>query len=252
MIPRILVDSAELGETSGHPIVLPLGRDQSHYLTRVLRLQGGASVQVTDGRGHRWAARLDAADAGTWSLRLEQAIEACPESALRITLAQCLSSADKMDWTVEKAVELGATAIAPPDSARSQIRLDASRAARKHAHWRRIVEAACLQSGRDHLPTVHATQALGPWLEQGWTGEPLRLVLDPLADQALTACADLVRHSTGGIALLVGPESGLAPEEIDAAVRAGFRRVRLGSRILRTETAGLAALAALQALAGDF
>lgn len=252
MTPRVLIDATELGAATEQAVSLRLGRDQAHYLTRVLRLPHGAAVQATDGRGHRWSARLESGDAGGWSLRLEQAIAACPESRLSITLAQCLSSADKMDWTIEKAVELGANTIAPLNSARSQIRLDAARAARKLEHWRRIVEAACLQSGRDHLPTVHATQALDPWLARGWPGEPLRLVLDPLAEQPLTACADRARQATDGIVLLVGPESGLAAEEVEAAVRAGFRRVRLGSRVLRTETAGLAALAALQALAGDF
>jgi 16S rRNA (uracil1498-N3)-methyltransferase len=155
-----------------------------------------------------------------------------------------------MDWTIEKAVELGATTITPLFSNRSQVRLDEDRARRKLEHWRAVAEAACMQSGRDVLPDVAEPSPIARWIEQA--ADSLRLVLDPQAATSLSAC---VRANTPGrtpICLLAGPESGLDGEELAAARSAGFQAVSLGPRVLRTETAGLAAIAALQALAGDF
>jgi 16S rRNA (uracil1498-N3)-methyltransferase len=160
-----------------------------------------------------------------------------------------------MDWTIEKAVELGAVAIAPLGCARSQVRLDPARAVRRLEHWRHIVEAACTQSGRSLLPRIAPIAALGAFLatarEQGaGTGPACRLlVLDPRASRPLSQ-AGVARDSA--VVLLAGPESGLAEDDLREACEAGFEAVAVGPRTLRTETAGLAAIAALQALAGDF
>ncbi len=248
MIPRVLVSlSDEAGDAvPAEPIAL--GTQQRHYLTRVLRLADGAPVEAFDGRGRRWAAQLLCAR-DTANLVFVAPLSATPESPLAIHLGQCLSSAEKMDWTIEKAVELGASRISPLFSLRSQIRLDEARALRKRDHWRAISESACMQSGRDVIPAIAAPATLGSWLQM--LSEPLRLVLDPRAAISLSTWA---RQSapTGPICLLVGPESGLTESEIDQARAAGFVALSLGPRVLRTETAGLAAIAALQSIAGDF
>jgi 16S rRNA (uracil1498-N3)-methyltransferase len=249
LIPRVLVRAADPALPFASGLRVALDTRQRHYLTRVLRLVQGAEVELFDGRGGRWAARLDGA-AGSACLVIQAALRATPESPLAIHLGQCLSSADKMDWTIEKAVELGATTITPLFSNRSQVRLDEDRARRKLEHWRAVAEAACMQSGRDVLPDVAEPSPIARWIEQA--ADSLRLVLDPQAATSLSAC---VRANTPGrtpICLLAGPESGLDGEELAAARSAGFQAVSLGPRVLRTETAGLAAIAALQALAGDF
>lgn len=249
MIPRVLIRAADPTRpfTSGARVALDTR--QRHYLTRVLRLSAGAGVELFDGRGARWAARLEGA-AESAVLVIETALRATPESPLVIHLGQCLSSADKMDWTIEKAVELGATTITPLFSNRSQVRLDTDRARRKLEHWRAVAEAACMQSGRDLLPTVEEPSPIARWVAQ--SAAPLRLVLDPQAPTALSACMRASAPGRSPICLLAGPESGLDDRELAAARSAGFQAVSLGPRVLRTETAGLAAIAALQAIAGDF
>jgi len=249
LTPRILVSAADRDLPLAVGVKVALDPRQRHYLTRVLRLGPGAEVELFDGQGARWRARLDGAGEGA-SLIIHEAAPATPESPLAIHLGQCLSSADKMDWTIEKAVELGATTITPLFSSRSQVRLDEARARRKLEHWRAIAEAACMQSGRDVLPSVAEPQPIGPWLDQASVS--LRLVLDPRATLSLSACMRKTAPLPTAICLLAGPESGLDERELAAASAAGFRAVSLGPRVLRTETAGLAAIAALQALAGDF
>ncbi len=249
MTPRLLVDGLrEAGQ------VVALDTDQSHYVQRVLRLREGDPLQVFDGRGARWSARLAAPSPGgagrnAAAITLIQAQPGPSESPLRLTLVQCISSAERMDFTIEKAVELGASAILPVASARGVVKLDDERARKRLAHWQRLVVAACMQCGRDTVPPVHAPLPLMAWLaarpraRAGWS-------LDPLAAQSLAASA--TRHA--GLAdadLLVGPESGLTPEEIALAGQAGLLPVSLGPRVLRTETAGLAALALLQGVLGD-
>jgi 16S rRNA (uracil1498-N3)-methyltransferase len=249
LTPRVLVQLPEAADLAAAVQPITLEARQRHYLTRVLRLADGAAVEAFDGKGRRWAAHLSG-DRDNAQLLLDAPLEGTPESPLAIHLGQCLSSAEKMDWTVEKAVELGARQISPIFSQRSQVRLDAARALRKLEHWRAIAESACMQSGRDVIPQVAPAHHLGPWLAA--CAEPHRLVLDPGADMTLSRWARQSAPSPGSICLLVGPESGLAETELELALHAGFTAVRLGPRVLRTETAGLAAIAALQAVAGDF
>jgi 16S rRNA (uracil1498-N3)-methyltransferase len=243
---RVLLEAPVSGER------IVLGKDRSHHLIRVLRMRAGEQLQACDGRGGIWRAVLEQADPARATLQLLEAMETRVESPLQITLAQCLSSAERMDWTIEKAVELGVKAIAPLSSERSTLRLDRERAARKQAHWQAIVESAFVQCGRSTLPGLYPVQALAGLLaecaQRPVTGER-RLVLDPRAGRGLRA---RTIDPAVPILLLVGPESGLSPDEAAASVLAGFEPVSIGPRVLRTETAGLAALAALQALAGDF
>ena len=250
MKPRVLVVMPQAGRDApiGEPVMLDAR--QRHYLSRVLRLEAGAQIEAFNGTGQRWAARL-AGTRETLHLVLDAPLAATPESPLAIHLGQCLSSADKMDWTIEKAVELGANRISPLFSQRSQVRIDEARARRKLEHWQAIAESACMQSGRDVIASISAAGPLEAWLTA--CTEPVRLVLDPRAGLALSAWArQSATPFSGPMALLVGPESGLAESELELSRRAGFIAVTLGPRVLRTETAGLAAIAALQALAGDF
>lgn len=249
MTPRVLVSLPEAADLAAAVQPITLEAKQRHYLTRVLRLADGAAVEAFDGKGRRWAAHLSGGRDNAYLL-LDAPLIATPESPLVIHLGQCLSTAEKMDWTIEKAVELGACQISPIFSQRSQVRLDPARALRKLEHWRAIAESACMQSGRDTIPQVAPAHQLGPWLAA--CAEPHRLVLDPGADMTLSRWARQAAPSLGPICLLVGPESGLAESELELARRTGFTAVRLGPRVLRTETAGLAAISALQAVAGDF
>ncbi len=212
---------------------------------RVLRLRPGAELRLFDGQGGEWRARLLAQGRA----RLLEHLPVERESPLAVELAQALARGERMDWALQKAVELGVAALAPVATARCGLRLEGERAARRLRHWRAVVAAACEQCGRNRLPPVAPPRPLAAWLaELGGPGPgELRLALSPGAGAAL---GELPRP-TGPVRLLVGPEGGLAPEELAAARAAGFRPLALGPRVLRTETAGPAALAALQALWGD-
>lgn len=245
-MPRVLFD-AERSPGAAPGSRVELDERRSHHLVRVLRLRAGEVVEAYDGLGNRFRAEIAVADPKHSVLLLGERVSRDDESPLAITLAQCLSTAERMDWTIEKAVELGVRAIVPLHSERSQVRLDAARAARKHEHWQRIVESACTQSGRAWLPALGPLRPLREFVSL--PSPARRLVLAPGAPIRLSAAG--VRPGAELI-LLAGPESGFGEAELSGAISAGFEPVCLGPRILRTETAGLAAIAALQALAGDF
>jgi 16S rRNA (uracil1498-N3)-methyltransferase len=218
----------------------------ARHAVRVLRLPPGAELVLFDGRGGEYEARIErierervVAAIGAWS-NVER------ESQLAITLVQALQAGEKMDYTIQKAVELGVAAIAPVEGRRSVTRLSGERAGKRVAHWQGVAASACEQCGRNQVPGVAPVEALDRWLGRPAEGD-LRLMLAPGAEVAL---ADLPPART--VQLLVGAEGGFDPQEIIAAQQVGFRAVRLGPRILRTETAGLAAMAAMQTLWGDF
>lgn len=224
-----------------------LERETSHYLCRVLRLGAGAPLEIFDGEGNRRAASVSAPDQRACEVTIGAALPSPSASPLRITLAQCVSAGEKMDWTIEKAVELGVAAIVPLTSQRSVVRLDAERTRKRAEHWQRLVVAACMQCGQDRLPSLSAAQPLPAWIAT--PSEALRIALVPGAPTRLSALP--APDGPAGIELLVGPESGLSDEEVRLAVQSGFVPVSLGPRVLRTETAGLAAIAALQSRFGD-
>jgi 16S rRNA (uracil1498-N3)-methyltransferase len=231
-----------------------LSAEQAHHVLRVLRLRPGDALELFDGRGARHAATIESVDGKRCTVRIGIALPGPVESPLRLTLAQCLSSAERMDWTIEKAVELGVDAIAPLQSERSVVRLDAARAQRRAEHWARLVESACAQCGRDRLPSLEPLATLPAWLDATRDDPSLRLVLSPGSDTPLSTIEPPAAPAPGArlaITILVGPESGLSPTEVAAARAAGFVPVFLGPRVLRTETAGLAAAAVLQSRFGD-
>ena len=247
MVARFLLDAQGGPDAAFAPgVVLDLPERASHHALRVLRLRDGDAVELFDGAGAACAARFRAQGRAAQAI-VEQRLPDEPVPPLRIVLAQCVSSADKMDWSVEKAVELGAEAIVPVLSARGTVRLDAQRALRKHAHWREVIVAACMQCGRQRLPALAETVELAALLRAPPAAER-RLLLSPRGAASLRTIGPAPRS----VLLLAGPEAGLSDDEEHAALRAGFEPVQLGPRVLRTETAGLAAIAALQALFGDF
>lgn len=251
MPPRFFVDTAIQAD-----IEMPLPERVVRH-AQVLRLAPGDAITLFDGRGGSHAATL--LDMGKRHAVARVGSHDAGESELsfRVTLAQGLAGGDKMDWLIEKAVELGVSAVQPLQTARAVVRLNAERAEKRHAHWRALVEAACEQCGRNRLPHVAPATNLETWLarEGGAATEGgLRLLVSPRATESLVAVVERQRPGilARGVTLLIGPEGGLAPDEEEAALRQGFTAVSLGPRILRTETAGLACLAALNALLGGF
>jgi 16S rRNA (uracil1498-N3)-methyltransferase len=223
-----------------------LSGSAANHLVRVLRLGIGAAVTLFDGAGGEYAARIESLrkDAVLIEVGAHAAVER--ESPLAVTLAQGVSRGERMDWVIQKATELGVRRIVPLITQRSVVRLDARQAQKKSQHWRGITIAACEQCGRNRLPELAAPVDLPDFLGSTAAGDDLRLLLSPLGSLHIGAI-----KSVGNIILLIGPEGGLAPEEGAAAIAQGFVPVQLGPRILRTETAAIAALAALQQTFGD-
>ena len=216
----------------------------ANHLLRVLRLGPGTAISLFDGSGGEFAARIESVgkDSVLAAVGAHSALER--ESPLDLTLAQGVSRGERMDWVIQKATELGVRRIVPLITRRSVVRLDKGQAERKLQHWRGVSIAACEQCGRNRVPELDAPRDLPEFLATA--DASLRLLLS--ADGT-----DHIRSLTpsGAVLLLVGPEGGLAPEEQALARERGFRPVSLGPRILRTETAALAALAALQSACGD-
>jgi 16S rRNA (uracil1498-N3)-methyltransferase len=234
------------GDIPAHGVCV-VSPEQSHHVSHVLRLAAGDPVTAFDGRGNEYAATIARVSKQGVTLNLGEAHAVSRESPLEIVLAQGISSGDRMDYTVQKAVELGVRAIQPLSTERSVVRLDPERAARRAAHWRGIAIAACEQCGRNDVPEVLPVAAFTAWLG-ALAPAALRLTLSPGAGARL---AELERPQSA-IVLLAGPEGGLSPREQRDAEISGFTSVRLGPRVLRTETAALAAVAAMQTLWGDF
>ncbi len=217
----------------------------ARHAVRVLRLPPGAPMILFDGRGGQYLAHIERIERDRVMAELSAWQDVERESPLAVTLVQSLQAGEKMDFTIQKAVELGVRDIVPVESRRSVMRLAGERAAKRVAHWQGVSASACEQCGRNQVPLVAPLEKLESWLARP-AGDALRLMLDPLAEQTLATIAPATN-----VQLLIGAEGGLDPQEVIAARQAGFVGVRMGPRILRTETAGLAALAILQALWGD-
>ncbi len=225
----------------GARVVLP--EDAAAHLVRVLRLGVGDACVLFSGDGCDYGARIVAIGKKAVEVEIHGACKVRNESPLRIVLVQGIARGEKMDWILQKATELGVAGFVPVHSARSEVKLDGERAEKRLRHWRSVVVAACEQSGRAHIPEVAAPCALPVALADL---PPLRLLLDPEATRSLPA------SGVDACALAIGPEGGWSESDQSVLQAAGFTAARLGPRVLRTETAGLAAIAALQARAGDF
>lgn len=225
---------------------IPLSAAAAYHVARVLRMREGASLIVFNGSGNDFQAEIVATQNNKVTVQLHAQTPGVAESPLRITLVQGVSRGERMDWTLQKATELGVSAIAPVLTARSVVRLDDKQAEKKQAHWHGIVIGACEQCGRSRVPAVSPPLSLRDYLSTV-RKEGMRLVLSPTAPGSLTGLASLPAK----VELLIGPEGGLGDGEIASAQQAGFMPVRLGPRILRTETAAVVALSVLQGLWGD-
>lgn len=240
MAPRVYLQAPL---ASGQSLTLP--EAAFRHLVQVLRLRSGEAVTVFDGRGGEYDATLAAVERRSATLQMGDFHDVERESPLQLTLVQGLSKGDRMDYTLQKAAELGVSAVVPVITERCNVSLDREREARKFEHWRGVLISACEQSGRTRVPTLHPLQRYVDWLDSQTAGP--RYLLDPMAARSLarTPVPD------APLSLVIGPEGGLSAAEIHAGTRAGCIGVRLGPRVLRTETAGVAALSILQALKGD-
>lgn len=228
--------------------VIELDGQAAVHLTRVLRLRAGDALCLFNGEGGEFAAQLLEVGRRTARIEVGEFSAREVESNLQLVLAQGVSRGERMDYTVQKAVELGVSRIVPLETSRTTVNLGGDRRDKRLAHWQGVVNAACEQSGRNRVPVVAPVQGFDAWLTDAAAEPALKLVLHHRAEQSLQ---DLPPPD-GPVTLLIGPEGGLSSEEIDAALARGFQPLRLGPRVLRTETAALAAMSVLQWLWGDF
>ena len=238
---RVFVD---LPLREGARIALP--EDAANHLVRVLRMQEGDACVLFNGDGRDVPATLRAANKRGVEAELGAPVAVDQESPLRIALVQGIARGEKMDWILQKATELGVASVYPVHSDRSEVKLEGDRATKRLAHWRSVVVSGCEQSGRARVPDVAPAQSLQALLA-GDLPSTRRFLLDPEAPHAIAT----VPAVEGDCVLAVGPEGGWSPRDRQALQAAGFEGLRLGPRILRTETAGIAAIAALQARFGD-
>ena len=223
----------------------------ANHITRVLRLRSGDALTVFDGSGGEFGARIEEFRKDSVVVAVEDHRPLERESPLPLTLAQGISRGERMDWVIQKATELGTSRIVPLFTKRSVVRLDEKQADRKLQHWRAIAIAACEQCGRNRIPELAAPIDFFDVLPAEASGAT-RLLLSPIGDLRIEDLGQDVRQGASkGITVLIGPEGGLEDVEQEAALAAGFKAVRLGPRVLRTETAAIAALTIIQRYFGD-
>lgn len=227
---------------------LRLGEDAAHYLGRVLRLRAGETVHAFNADDGEWSATISRIARDRATLLVHEAVRNTAESPLKIHLVQGISRGERMDFVVQKATELGVERITPVLTDHGVVKLDSGRAEKRRLHWQRVAASACEQSGRVSPPRVDTPLPLNDWFGAPRTAGSADLILAPGAGKSLT---DSGAPAAAGLCLLVGPEGGFSEREYDDARLAGFEAVTLGPRVLRTETAAVAALAIAQGLWGD-
>jgi len=225
-----------------------LSESAAAHATRALRLSVGDDAILFNGDGVNYNCTLTEIKKNSVTAMVNGATAVHNESPLNITLVQAISSGDRMDFTIQKAVELGVKSIQPISSKRSVVKLSGERAEKRTEHWQNIAISACEQSGRAYVPKVLTPTSLEQWLGNNPAANNTRILLNPIGAVRLNEIA----KPTGEIQLLIGAEGGLSQEEIDLATAHSFQSIVLGPRILRTETAALTAIAAMQLAWGDF
>lgn len=231
----------------GQRVALP--EAVANHLLRVLRLNVGDALIVFNGDGFDYRATVASAERRAAQIEVLSRQAASSESALPITLGQGIARGDKMDWVLQKASELGVAAIAPLRTQWTEVRLNAERAERRHQHWHGVIAAACEQCGRATLPALTPASDLSAWAGSA-PENALRLLLDPEGEHTLTTCPP--PQPGQPVWIVIGPEGGLSERDIATLHAAGFNGLRLGPRVLRTETAPVVALSVAQQLWGDF
>jgi len=225
---------------------IELGKDAARHLVSVLRLKVGDAVCLFNGQGGEYSGEISAASPKAVTVRTRVHNPGDRESPLKTLLGIGISRGERFEWMLQKATELGVTEIFPLFTERTEVKLKGEREEKKHARWQQVIISACEQCGRNRLPELHNPQALQEFFS---TQAASRFVLHHRSDITLQSLAD---QRPDSVAVLIGPEGGLSTDEIDQAQQAGFRALTIGPRVLRTETAPLAALAVLQGLWGDF
>ncbi len=238
-LTRVYVDTPLTPDT-----IVDLPKDTASHLAKVLRARSGDELVLFSGDGREYAGAIESVRGSRVTASVGNAADVDRESPFAITLVQCVPRGDRMDFIVQKATELGVARIVPVLSQRSVVRLDVSHAESKAAHWRAVIVNACEQCGRNRLPAIDAPIPLLNYLGSS-PSTSARLVLEPGLESAATPDLDASAE------IAIGPEGGFADDELDAFRIAGFVRVKLGPRILRTETAAIAALTWLQTRFGD-
>jgi len=230
--------------------LISLDSQAATHVARVLRLTLGDQIIVFNGEGGEYPGVIEAIDKRSVAVRLAAQQSPATESSLQILLIQGISRGERMDYTLQKSVELGVSEIYPVTTQHIAVHMDASRGQKKQSHWQGVVNSACEQSGRVVVPQVHDLQSLNACVENlPVQDESLRIMLDHRAAKPLTSIDEShVKH----IVIVVGPEGGLSDEERDWLVAKGFIAIAMGPRVLRTETAAIAAIAIMQARWGDF
>jgi 16S rRNA (uracil1498-N3)-methyltransferase len=239
-LTRVYVEAAL---TAGSTVDLP--PDTASHLAKVLRARAGDELILFNGDGREFTGAIEAVRGSRVAASVGEGRPVDKESPLSVTLVQCVPRGDRMDFIVQKATELGVARIVPVLSQRSVVRLDKAHAESKATHWRAVAISACEQCGRNRLPAIEAAQPLLNYLGESAPSTPLRLVLEPESAPHTAAAAG------PGAEIAIGPEGGFSSDELEAFRVAGFSKVGLGPRILRTETAAIAALVWLQARFGD-
>lgn len=218
--------------------------DAANHAGKVLRMQAGEALELFNGDGYNYAAVIIEVGKKQLVVDIQSSTENPIESPLKLHLGQGISRGDRMDFAIQKAVELGVSEITPLFTERCGVKLDAERLEKKREQWQKIVISACEQSGRSVVPPVHPPVTLEKWL--GQADNCLKLTLDPWTSATIKQLTP-----TDRLRLVIGPEGGFSDREVAATTLAGFQPVRLGPRVLRTETAALTAIAALQLQLGD-
>ncbi len=238
-IPRIYIDQA-LAITDS----VLLNESASHYLSKVLRMQEGRELIVFNGQGGEYFAQIKELGKKHVSIQINQFVEANRQSPLDLHLAIGISRGERMDWVLQKATELGVTQIIPLITERTEVKIKGEKQDKKMQHWQQIIISACEQCQRNLLPILQEPQAIDNWLKTVSTD--YRFVLHHRNDQSLSESS-----APKSVTLLIGPEGGLSEEEIILAENEKFQSLRLGPRVLRTETAPIAAISLVQYLWGD-
>lgn len=237
-----------------HPDTLEIGgqyqlsEDAANHVGRVLRMQEGQALTLFNGNNNCYEVVISKVSKREVEVHILSGIEQNRESPLKLHLGQVISRGDKMEFTIQKAVELGVSEITPLYSERCGVKLDEERAEKKHLQWQKIIISACEQSGRNVLPKLNRIEPLEKWCQR--TESSLKLNLHPRAD--ITINQLVLAEAMSSIDLLIGSEGGLSEAEIEMTVKFNFTEVLLGPRVLRTETAALSAISALQFKFGDF
>ena len=250
-VPRVYLD-----QPLDSGAELTLDKATAHYLVSVLRLRAGDALVAFNGSGGEFTALLQSATNKHATIRVGSHSVGVKPSPVQLTLAIGLSRGERMDWVIQKAVELGVNAVIPLFTERCEVKLKGERALKKQAHWQQIAISACEQSQRNDVPAIKTAQPFGEFLTTTATSptasdRDLRVILDPRAEQSLGSTLLKQNTSTKTVVLFSGPEGGFSDSEIELAQQKGILSVGLGPRVLRTETAPLAALSIVQALIGD-